>query len=141
MLREYASISGGKIQLQFLNPEPFSDTEDRAMAFGLQGVPVDQGGEQVYFGLVGTNLLDDERTVAFFQPDRERFLEYDLSRLVYELSSPKRRPRRDDLPAARRRSAGDDDGPGASRRRTLGLDGAAAAILCGKERGARCPGD
>ena len=90
MLREYASISDGKVQLQFLNPEPFSDTEDRAMAYGLQGVPVDQGGEQVYFGLVGTNLLDDERTIAFFQPDRERFLEYDLSRLVFELSNPKR---------------------------------------------------
>jgi ABC-type uncharacterized transport system involved in gliding motility auxiliary subunit len=90
MLREYASLSNGKVQLQFFNPEPFSDTEDRALAYGLQGVPLDQGGEQVYFGLVGTNLLDDERTVPFFQPDRERFLEYDLSRLIYELSNPKR---------------------------------------------------
>ena len=60
------------------------------MAYGLQGVPVDQGGTQVYFGLAGTNLLDDERTIAFFQPDRERFLEYDLTKLVYELSNPKR---------------------------------------------------
>ena len=34
------------------------------MAYGLQGVPVDQGGQQVYFGLAGTNLLDDERTIA-----------------------------------------------------------------------------
>jgi ABC-type uncharacterized transport system involved in gliding motility auxiliary subunit len=90
MLREYASLSGGKVQLQFFNPEPFSDTEDRAMAYGLQGVPLDQGGEQIYFGLVGTNLLDDERSIGFFQPDRERFLEYDLSRLIYELSNPKR---------------------------------------------------
>ena len=51
---------------------------------------MDQSGEQVYFGLAGTNLLDDERTVAFFQPDRERFLEYDLTRLVYDLSNPQR---------------------------------------------------
>ena len=90
MLREYVALSGGKIRLELLNPEPFSDTEDRAVAYGLQGVPIDQSGEQVYFGLVGTNLLDDERTVAFFQPEREPFLEYDLSRLVYELSNPKR---------------------------------------------------
>lgn len=89
MLREYARISKGKVRLEFYDPEPFSDTEDRAMAYGLQGVPLDQAGEQVYFGLVGTNLLDDERTVPFFQPDRERFLEYDLTRLVYELSGPK----------------------------------------------------
>ena len=65
-------------------------TEDRAVAYGLQGVPIDQSGEQVYFGLAGSNLLDDERTIAFFQPERERFLEFDLTRLVYELSSPKR---------------------------------------------------
>jgi ABC-type uncharacterized transport system involved in gliding motility auxiliary subunit len=90
MLREYARISNGKIKLEFYDPEPFSDTEDRAMAYGLQGVPIDQSGEQVYFGLAGTNLLDDERTVAFFQPEREPFLEYDVTRLVYELSNPVR---------------------------------------------------
>jgi ABC-type uncharacterized transport system involved in gliding motility auxiliary subunit len=90
MLREYVSLSGGKIRLEILDPEPFSETEDRALAYGLQGVPLDNAGEQVYFGLVGTNLLDDERTVPFFQPDRERFLEYDLTRLVHELSNPTR---------------------------------------------------
>jgi ABC-type uncharacterized transport system involved in gliding motility auxiliary subunit len=90
MLRDYASISGGKVKLEFYDPEPFSDTEDRAMAYGLQGVPVDQGGSQIYFGLAGTNLEDDERTIPFFQAERERFLEYDLTKLVYELSNPKR---------------------------------------------------
>lgn len=90
MLREYAALSGGKVRLEFLDPEPFSETEDRALAYGLQGVPVDQSGEQVYFGVAGSNLLDDERTIPFFQPDRERFLEYDLTRLVFELSNPRR---------------------------------------------------
>ena len=90
LLRQYAAVSDGKVKLQFLDPEPFSPTEDRAMGYGLQGVPIDQSGEQVYFGLVGTNLLDDERSIAFFQPERERFLEYDLTKLVNELSNPKR---------------------------------------------------
>ena len=90
MLQRYAAISGGKIKLEFFEPEPFSDTEDRAMAYGLQGVPLDQNGSQVYFGLAGTNLEDDERTIPFFQPERERFLEYDLTKLVYDLSNPKR---------------------------------------------------
>jgi ABC-type uncharacterized transport system involved in gliding motility auxiliary subunit len=90
MLTEYAAVSAGRIKLEFYEPEPFSDTEDRAMAYGLQGVPIDQAGEQVYFGLAGSNLLDDERTVAFFQPEREPFLEYDLTRLIYELSNPTR---------------------------------------------------
>jgi ABC-type uncharacterized transport system involved in gliding motility auxiliary subunit len=90
MLEEYAQASNGKVRLEFFNPEPFSDTEDRALGYGLQGVPVDQSGEQVYFGIAGTNLLDDERSIAFLQPERERFLEYDLSKLVYELSNPAR---------------------------------------------------
>jgi ABC-type uncharacterized transport system involved in gliding motility auxiliary subunit len=90
MLEEYVAVSGGRVRLEILDPEPFSETEDRAQALGLQGVPVDQSGEQVWFGLVGTNLLDDERTIPFFQPDRERFLEYDLTRLVWELSNPRR---------------------------------------------------
>ncbi|HET6606623.1 MAG TPA: Gldg family protein [Rhodopila sp.] len=90
MLRDYASLSNGKVKLEFYDPEPFSDTEDHAMAYGLQGVPLDQGGSQIYFGLAGTNLEDDERTIPFFQADRERFLEYDLTKLVYELSNPKR---------------------------------------------------
>ena len=90
LLREYAQTSAGMVRVETFDPEPFSDTEDRAVAYGLQGVPIDQGGDQVYFGLAGTNLLDDERTIGFFQPERERFLEYDLSRLVYELSNPTR---------------------------------------------------
>src|SRR4051812_22155816 len=90
MLSEYAGLSNGKVKLEVLDPEPFSELEDRAMALGLQGVPVDQSGEQVYFGLSGTNLVDDERIIGFFQPDRERFLEYDVTRLVYELSDPRR---------------------------------------------------
>ncbi len=90
MLDHYASVSGGKVRLEVYDPEPFSDTEDRAMAYGLQGVPLDQGGSQIYFGLAGNNLEDDERTIPFFQADRERFLEYDLTKLIYELSNPKR---------------------------------------------------
>jgi ABC-type uncharacterized transport system involved in gliding motility auxiliary subunit len=90
LLEEYAALSNGKVTLEYLDPEPFSETEDRALAYGIQGVPLDQSGEQVYFGLAGTNLLDDERVLPFIQPDRERFLEYDLTRLVYDLSSPKR---------------------------------------------------
>ena len=90
MLRDYAAMSHGKIRLEVYDPEPFSATEDRAVGYGLQGVPLDRTGTQVYFGIAGTNLLDDQRTIAFLQPERERFLEYDLTKLVYELSNPKR---------------------------------------------------
>lgn len=90
LLATYARDSHGKVKLEFLNPEPFSDVEDRALAYGLQGVPLDRAGERVYFGLVGTNLLDDVRTIPFLDASRDRFLEFDLTRLVYDLSNPKR---------------------------------------------------
>src|SRR5579862_9129022 len=90
MLGEYAAVANGKIELQELDPQPFSATEDRAVAFGLQGVPLDQGGEQVYFGLAATNSTDDQQVIPFFQPERERFLEYDLTKLVHSLAFPKK---------------------------------------------------
>ena len=89
-LQEYAALARGKIDLQIIDPEPFSPEEDRAVAQGLQGVPIDQGGEKVYFGLVGTNSTDDQGIITFFQPDRERFLEYDLTKLIHSIAAPKK---------------------------------------------------
>jgi len=90
MLEEYRNNSRGKLRLEIVDPPPFSDEEDRAVAFGLQGVPLNQQGETVYFGLAGTNGADREETIAFFQPERERFLEYDLTKAVYNLSVTKK---------------------------------------------------
>ena len=90
MLEEYVSLAKGKIRLEILEPVPYSAVEDRAVAFGLQGVPIDQGGEQVYFGLAATNSTDDQQVIPFFQPERERFLEYDLTKLIHSLAFPKK---------------------------------------------------
>src|SRR5260221_8709356 len=90
MLDEYVSLANGKVKLEILDPVPYSAVEDRAVAFGLQGVPIDQGGEQVYFGLAATNSTDDQQTIPFFQPERERFLEYDLTKLIHSLAFPKK---------------------------------------------------
>jgi ABC-type uncharacterized transport system involved in gliding motility auxiliary subunit len=91
LLERYASIADGKIKLQILDPKPFSDVEDQATAAGLQSVPLEQGGEAVYFGLSGSNSTDDTETIPFFQRDREKFLEYDLTRLVQALAFPKKK--------------------------------------------------
>jgi ABC-type uncharacterized transport system involved in gliding motility auxiliary subunit len=91
MLQEYQNDARGRLRLQVIDPKPFTDDEDRAVASGLQGVPVSQGGDMVYFGLAGTNTADKEEVIAFFQPDREAFLEYDLTKLVYNLATPKKK--------------------------------------------------
>lgn len=89
LLQEYVALSKGKIKLQMIDPQPFSEEEDRAAQFGLQGAPTDAGAT-IYFGLAGTNALDTVETIALFQPTKESFLEYDLSRLVYSLAHPKK---------------------------------------------------
>ncbi len=91
MLERYVALSGGKLDLEIINPEPFTPAEDRAIGFGLQGVPLDESGDRVYFGLAGTNTTDDSDVIAFFTPQREPFLEYDLTRLVNNLANPKKR--------------------------------------------------
>lgn len=90
MLRAYERAAGGKLRLQVIDPEPFSEEEDRAAEFGLHAVPLQQGGDKLYFGLAGSNALDDVQTIPFFPLDQEEFLEYEISRLVQALAKPER---------------------------------------------------
>ncbi len=85
LLEEYASRSGDSIRLQLIDPEPFSTAEERASEFGLQAVAMG-GGVQGYFGLAGSNSVGKRETIAFFRQERESFLEYDISRMLYNLS-------------------------------------------------------
>lgn len=85
LLVEYKNLAGGKISLEVLDPEPFSETEDQCVQFGIQGVPVPEGS--LYFGLAGSNSLGEDKAIAFLDPSKEEFLEYDLSKLVYSLSN------------------------------------------------------
>ena len=91
MLEEFSRISGGKLQLEYLDPEPFSDAEDRAVASGLTGRRLNAEGEMGYFGLSATNSTDDHELIAFFAPDRENFVEYEITKLIHTLSSPEKR--------------------------------------------------
>lgn len=91
LLEEYAALSHGMIRLQVIDPEPYTDQEDQAVQDGIQGVPLDaDSDEQFYFGLSGTNSTDQHQVIPFFETSREPFLEYDLTKLVYALTNPKR---------------------------------------------------
>ena len=91
LLERYVELSSGRIKLEIIRPEPFSPEEDRAVGFGLHGIPITQAGNLGYFGLAGTNTTDDLDVIAFISPQRERFLEYDLTRLVSNLANPKKK--------------------------------------------------
>ncbi len=84
MLRQYVRASRGKLTLNLINPRADTPEEEKATASGLQPQVAQQGGEQFFFGLIVTQA-DQQKTIPAFAPQREQFLEYDLSKLVYSV--------------------------------------------------------
>ncbi len=90
LLERYVDISDGMIRFELYNPESFTDEEDLAVAFGLQGVPLDNTGELGYYGIAATNSVDELETIAYLSPERESFLEYDLTKMIFKLAQDER---------------------------------------------------
>lgn len=86
LLEEYAQFGGSNIDLRVIDPEPFSEEEDAADAYGLQKVRLSVGGDQLLMGLVGEREGGQPERIAFFHPDREEFLEQDISKLIFSAS-------------------------------------------------------
>ena len=90
MLREVTARSHGRIRMRVIDPVPYSDDEDAAEGAGLETMSGGSNGERVFFGLVGRRVSDtavnDTLSLPYFDPAREAFLEYDVAKLVYELS-------------------------------------------------------
>lgn len=84
LLDAYVAAAKGNVILEVIDPRPFSEEEDRAVAFGIDAFQ-GTGGERLFFGLAATNSTTGRATIGVFSPDREAFLEYDLTRLVSEL--------------------------------------------------------
>jgi ABC-type uncharacterized transport system involved in gliding motility auxiliary subunit len=89
-LQEIADRSKGRVRLHVIDPQPFSEEEDRASEFGIRAVPLDNSGNSLYLGLAGTNSTDGRAVIDFFDPSKEPFLEYDVAKLLVELAQPKK---------------------------------------------------
>jgi ABC-type uncharacterized transport system involved in gliding motility auxiliary subunit len=113
MLQEMVARSHGRIRLQVVDPVPYSDDEASAEGNGLTPISGGTNGERVFFGLVGTTRrpanadaasdmapdapddttgkpIDRTLPIPFFDPGRETFLEYDVAKLLYQLSEPEK---------------------------------------------------
>ncbi|HUV32094.1 MAG TPA: GldG family protein [Devosiaceae bacterium] len=88
LLRTYEQLSAGRVQIEQVDPVPFSTDEDRAIGYNLVGFNISRAAEQGYFGLVGTNSVDQLELIAVLTPAREAYLEYDLTRMVLRLARP-----------------------------------------------------
>ncbi len=87
LLETYRDLSGGRVVVERIDPPPFSAAEDRVLAAGLRGIPVNEAGDVGYFGLIGTNAVDGLEVIPVFAPNRESFLEYDLTRRIHRLAT------------------------------------------------------
>jgi len=90
MLEEMSARAGGKLKLEVIDPQPYSEDEDRATGYGLQAVPAGQNGEKIFLGLAGTNSTNGKSVIPFLQPNKEAFLEYDVAKLIHELTQTKK---------------------------------------------------
>ena len=97
LLREIVIGSNGNLRLSVIDPEPFSEDEDLATQYGVRAVPVTQGGEGVYFGLVAVQdneqvpgSLRPSQTIPLIRPDQEEFLEYEFMKLISQVNNPER---------------------------------------------------
>lgn len=96
LLREIVIASNGNLSLRVIDPEPFSEDEDLATQYGVQAVPVSQGGQEIYFGLVAARTVDTPlglpvtETMPLIRPHQEEFLEYEFMKLVTNVADPER---------------------------------------------------
>ncbi len=81
LLEEYASEAKGMIDLQIIDPRPFSEDEVQALRYGLKRFPITEE-ESFFFGLVVQTQFGVEKVIPLFSPDRQSFVEYDISYLI-----------------------------------------------------------
>jgi ABC-type uncharacterized transport system involved in gliding motility auxiliary subunit len=81
LLEEYVAASKGMVTLEIIDPRPFSDDEVEATRYGLKKFPITEE-ENFFFGLVAQTQFGVEKIIPFFSPDRQTFVEYDISNLI-----------------------------------------------------------
>lgn len=88
LLAEYRAASNGKVVIEKFNPEPDSDAEDSAALDNVEG-QMTNTGEKFYLGL-SVSFLDQKAAIPVLSPDRERLLEYDITRAISQVSAAKK---------------------------------------------------
>jgi ABC-type uncharacterized transport system involved in gliding motility auxiliary subunit len=90
MLQSYAGRSRGKVRIHEVDPARFTEREDAATAAGIKAIAPEEGGDPIYLGLTGSNAVDERETIPTLAPAREPFLEYEITRLISELDTPRK---------------------------------------------------
>lgn len=88
LLAEYKQAGHGKLVIEKYDPQPDSDAEDSARLDGIEGETL-RNGDRFYMG-IAVSLLDEKQAIPFLDPNKERLLEYDLSRAISRVITPEK---------------------------------------------------
>jgi ABC-2 type transport system permease protein len=81
LLEQYVTQAKGMVDLKIIDPKPFSEDEVEALQYGLQRFSISED-ENFFFGLVAQTQFGVDKVIPFFSPDRQDFIEYDISNLI-----------------------------------------------------------
>jgi len=90
LLEEYAAYAGKMIDFQVIDPRPFSEEEQEAIRYGIKRYQITEK-EGFFFGLVAKTQYGAVKSINIFTPDRQNFVEYDISYLIDTIISRKKR--------------------------------------------------
>lgn len=90
MLKQYKNISNGRFDYRIYYPQNLDNIEDRAIADGIQPIPLIDINQNALFGLTLSDTLQNKKVIEFFTPDRIASLEQDLTSKIYQLSNRKK---------------------------------------------------
>ncbi len=85
LLLEFQKASKGKVILEKLAPNPNSEDEDKAREDDLQGMAVNQEGDNIYLGMA-IQSAGKKEVLPFLNPNEETALEYNISRAIQKVS-------------------------------------------------------
>jgi len=88
LLTEYKQAARGKLTIEKYDPQPDSDAEDSARLDGIQAETL-RNGDRFYMGLA-VSIVDEKQAIPFLDPNKERLLEYDLSRAISRVITPEK---------------------------------------------------
>jgi ABC-type uncharacterized transport system involved in gliding motility auxiliary subunit len=90
LLETLVARSDGKLTLKVIDPQPFSEEEDRATELGISSVPVGASGDKLYLGIAATNSTDGKEAIPYLDYNLEEQVEYDVAKLIQRLSTAKK---------------------------------------------------
>jgi len=91
LLKEYERYSGGKIRLTFIDPKTDSDEAEDAADYRLDGKPINEHGDMIYFGLVFVTQTGSKDVIDFLWPEKQDSIEYEISKKIHSLLWPKKK--------------------------------------------------